>query len=387
MLLEKVLEIGLLTAGASFVLNAAIVGSQRWHGKISHDHDLGGVQKMHTVAVPRIGGIGVVAGLLGGVCGFRMLFPGQIHESQLSLILLLLVASLPAFIAGVIEDFTKKVSVRMRLAATVASSLLASALLGATLGDLNIWGLDSLLVYAPVAIVVTAVIVAGAANAVNIIDGFNGLSSSTIILMSAGLGAIAWQYDDAFVMTLAALSAGAAGGFFLLNYPAGKLFLGDGGAYFLGFWVAEMAVLLLVRHAEINAWQVLGVCAYPIIEVLFSIYRRRFIQNVSPGAPDALHLHTLVFRRVVFKHVRRNPARTWNRNAGVVWFISPVVALCIAGSVFLGGSVSSAIALVAIQLALYVAAYGRVVRGRWSVRARRPALIEVGEVDEVSTVS
>jgi UDP-N-acetylmuramyl pentapeptide phosphotransferase/UDP-N-acetylglucosamine-1-phosphate transferase len=290
MLLEKVLQIGLLTAGASFAANAAIIASQRWHGKLSHDHDLGGVQKMHTVAVPRIGGIGVVAGLMFGVWAFRMLFPGQIEESQINLILLLLAASLPAFIAGVIEDFTKRVSVRVRLAATVASSLLASGLLGATLGDLNIWGLDSLLVFAPVAIVVTAVIVAGAANAVNIIDGFNGLSSSTIILMSAGLGAIAWQYDDAFVMTLAALSGGAACGFFLLNYPAGKLFLGDGGAYFLGFWVAEMAVLLLVRHAEINAWQVLGVCAYPIIEVLFSIYRRRFIQNVSPGAPDALHL-------------------------------------------------------------------------------------------------
>ena len=172
-----------------------------------------------------------------------------------------------------------------------------------------------------------------------------------------------------------------------MNYPAGKLFLGDGGAYFLGFWVAEMAVLLITRNAEINAWQVLGVCAYPIIEVMFSIYRRRFIQNVSPGAPDALHLHTLVFRRVVFKHVRRDPARSWKRNAGVVWFISPVVALCIAGSVFLGGTVSSAIVLVAIQLALYVAAYGRVVRGRWSVRVRRPAPLAIDEVDDASTVS
>lgn len=387
MLLEKVLEIGLLTAGATFVFNAAIVGSQRWHGKLSHDHDLGGVQKVHTTAVPRIGGIGVMAGLLCAIWAFVQFFPGKIDRTQLNMILLLLFASIPAFVAGVIEDFTKKVSVRMRLAATVASSLLASAMLGATVDELNIWGIDSLMVYAPVAIVVTAIVVAGAANAVNIIDGFNGLSSTMIILMSAGLGVIAWQHNDTFVMILAALSAGAALGFFLLNYPAGKLFLGDGGAYFLGFWVAEMAVLLITRHADINAWQVLGVCAYPIIEVLFSIYRRRFIQNVSPGAPDALHLHTLVFRRVVFKHVRRDPARAWKRNAGVVCFIGPVVALCIAGSVFLGDSVSSAILLVALQVALYVAAYGRVVRGRWSVRMRRPALVAVAEVDDVGAVS
>jgi len=387
MLLERVLEIGLLTAGMSFAFNAAIVGSQRWHGKLTHDHDLDGVQKVHATAVPRIGGIGVMVGLLGGLGAMMYGVPGLVEAAHLDLIMLLLCASMPAFVAGVVEDFTKKVSVRMRLAATVASSLLASYLLDATLGDLDIWGVDRLLVYAPIAIAITAVIVAGAANAVNIIDGFNGLSSSTIILMSAGLGFIAWQHGDTFVVTLAALSAGAAFGFLLLNYPAGKLFLGDGGAYFLGFWVAEIAVLLLTRHAEINAWQVLGVCAYPIIEVLFSIYRRRFIQNVSPGAPDALHLHTLVFRRVVFKHVRCDPARSWKRNAGVVWFISPVVALCIAGSVFLGNSVSSAIVLVAIQVALYVAAYGRVVRGRWSIRASRPALPVIDEVNDASAVS
>jgi len=384
MLLENVVTMGALSAGASLAVSALIVGSQRWHGKLSHDHDLGGVQKVHTTAVPRIGGVGVVAGLLLGIFAFTQLFPGQFNAAQLDLVLLLLCASIPAFVAGIIEDFTKRVSVRVRLVATIASALLASVMLGATVEEMDIWGLDSLLVYAPVAIAVTAIMVAGAANAVNIIDGFNGLSSTTIILMATGLGIIAWQHNDAFVMMLAALCVGAACGFLVLNYPTGKLFLGDGGAYFLGFWVAEMAVLLLNRHAEINAWQVLGVCAYPIIEVLFSIYRRRFIQNVSPGAPDALHLHTLIFRRVVFKHVPRDPARAWKRNAGVVCIMGPIIAICIAASVFLGGSVSSAVALVLIQLALYIAVYGRVVRGRWT--SSKTALAQADEVDEVSTV-
>jgi len=379
MLVEKVLQIGLLTAGTSFAFNAAIVCSQGWHGKLSHDHDLGGVQKVHKTAVPRIGGIGIMAGLLASLVICALVTPGFMGDAHLNLILLLLFAAIPAFVAGIIEDVTKKVSVRMRLTATIASSLLASVMLGATVDKLNIWGLDSLLVFTPVAIMVTALVVGGAANAVNIIDGFNGLSGSIIILMSAGLGAIAWQHNDTFVMTLAALSAGAALGFFLLNYPAGKLFMGDGGAYFMGFWVAEIAVLLLVRNAGVNAWQVLGVVAYPVIEVLFSIYRRRYIQNVSPGAPDALHLHTLVFRRVVFRHVRRDPARPWKRNASVVCFISPAVALCIFGSVLLGGSVASAMAMVTIQVILYVATYGRVVRGRWGASLRRPALTTVSD--------
>jgi UDP-N-acetylmuramyl pentapeptide phosphotransferase/UDP-N-acetylglucosamine-1-phosphate transferase len=183
--------------------------------------------------------------------------------------------------------------------------------------------------------------------------------------MAAGLSAVALQHGDAFVAILGALCIGATLGFLLLNYPSGKMFLGDGGAYFLGFWVSEMAVLLLVRHPGVNAWQVLGICAYPVIEVLFSIYRRRFIKKVSPGAPDALHLHTLVFRRFVSRHVLHDAARPWKRNAAVVCFIAPVVAGCVVATVLLGKSVAASFALVLAQLAMYIAVYGRLVRGRW----------------------
>jgi UDP-N-acetylmuramyl pentapeptide phosphotransferase/UDP-N-acetylglucosamine-1-phosphate transferase len=208
--------------------------------------------------------------------------------------------------------------------------------------------------------------VAGGANAINIIDGFNGLSGSTIVIMAAGLSAVALQYGDAFVAILGALCIGATLGFLLLNYPSGKMFLGDGGAYFLGFWVSEMAVLLLVRHPGVNAWQVLGICAYPVIEVLFSIYRRRFIKKVSPGAPDALHLHTLVFRRFVSRHVPYDAGRPWKRNAAVVCVIAPVVVGCVVATVLLGKSTAASFALVLAQLAMYIAVYGRLVRGRWA---------------------
>jgi UDP-N-acetylmuramyl pentapeptide phosphotransferase/UDP-N-acetylglucosamine-1-phosphate transferase len=208
--------------------------------------------------------------------------------------------------------------------------------------------------------------VAGGSNAINIIDGFNGLSGSTIIIMAAGLSAIALQHGDTLVASLGVLGIGATIGFLALNYPRGKLFLGDGGAYFVGFWVSEMAVLLLVRNAAVNAWQVLAVCAYPVIEVLFSIYRRKFIQNVSPGAPDALHLHTLVFRRIVFKHVAKDARYPWKRNAAVVCVIAPAVALCVATSVLVGASAPVSLAIVVVQVGIYVLAYGRLVRGRWA---------------------
>jgi len=382
---EFQLGIGLTALAVSFTVCLLIVLSQKWHGKLSHDHDLDGVQKVHTTAVPRIGGIGVFSGVAFGLVLFQMLAPADVNPLHVSDIALLLAASLPAFLAGLIEDFTKRVSVRVRLVATAMSAMIASAALGATVTELDLWGVDTLLAFMPFAILVTAVVVSGGSNAINIIDGFNGLSGSTIVIMSAGFAAVGLQYGDHLVVALGMLCMGTTLGFLMLNYPFGKLFLGDGGAYFLGFLVSEMAVLLLVRNTQVNAWQVLAICAYPVIEVLFSMYRRRVIQKVSPGAPDALHLHTLVYRRLVFKHVRRDAARPWNRNAGVACFIAPAVALCVTVSVLAGDSAPVSLAIVAAQLALYVLVYGRLVRGRWRLAGRAAGIPAVSAGAEASS--
>jgi UDP-N-acetylmuramyl pentapeptide phosphotransferase/UDP-N-acetylglucosamine-1-phosphate transferase len=365
MLVSQLVKIGAAAATMSFALSVLIVWSQKWHGRLSHDHDLDGVQKFHTTAVPRVGGFAVIAGILLGLFLFGYLYPGEIKEARVSRILMLLAASLPAFAAGIIEDITKTVSVRVRLVATVCSALIASAMLGATVNELDIWGLDALLALVPIAIIVTAVVVAGGANAINIIDGFNGLSASVIVILSAALGIVAWQVGDGFVSILSALGVGGALGFLFVNYPSGRLFLGDGGAYFCGFWVAEIAVLLLVRNPSVNAWQVLSICAFPIIEVLFSMYRRKFVKNRSVGAPDALHLHTLIYRRVVSKFIAQNSEPSWKRNAAVAFVMTPWIALAAMVGVVGGGTILGGVLIVLGQLLIYIAVYARLVRGRW----------------------
>jgi UDP-N-acetylmuramyl pentapeptide phosphotransferase/UDP-N-acetylglucosamine-1-phosphate transferase len=366
MLLNDMLTIGAAAGLISFIVSLLIVHSQKWHGFISHDHDLDGVQKVHDLAVPRVGGFAIISGILFGAVGCSLLFPDLLPESRLTAVLLLVVAGVPAFLAGMVEDLTKRVSVRIRLLATFSSALLASAVLGATVTDLDIWGLDNLLHMAPIAVFVTALVVAGGANAVNIIDGFNGLAGSVITIMGLSIVAVALQYGDTLVVTLGLLGAASAIGFLLVNFPRGKLFLGDGGAYFLGFWVAECAVLLLVRNAGVNAWQVLSICAYPVIEVMFSIYRRRIIQQVSPGAPDRLHLHTLVYRRVVRKLIKVEPPQAWLRNATTAGVIVPWVAVMGLASVLVGQSMLASMALVLFQVVFYIAVYARLVRGRWT---------------------
>lgn len=373
MLVSQLVEIGAVSAIVSFGLCALIVYSQKWHGRLSHDHDLGGVQKVHATAVPRIGGLAVITAIFFALCLVGLTNPVEINPSHVHRILLLLCAALPAFIAGIAEDISKKVSARTRLTATICSSLLASAFLDATISELDIWGIDSLLTLAPVGIVVTAVVVAGGTNATNIIDGFNGLSGSVIAIMSAALGALAWHVGDAFVAILSALAIGASIGFLFLNFPAGKLFLGDGGAYFLGFWVAETAVLLLVRNPVINAWQVLSICAYPVIEVLFSVYRRKFVMNGNPGAADALHLHTLLYHRIIKKRFSDWRGRPWVLNAAVTFMLAPFILILAIASLLLGDSSVGGVFIVIAQVVIYLSVYSRLVRGRWKPIRREPA--------------
>jgi UDP-N-acetylmuramyl pentapeptide phosphotransferase/UDP-N-acetylglucosamine-1-phosphate transferase len=91
---------------------------------------------------------------------------------------------------------------------------------------------------------------------------------------------------------------GAVLGFFVWNFPAGLIFLGDGGAYFLGFHAAEVALLLLVRKPQVSLLFPLLVCIYPVTETLFSVYRRRVLRSLPPSMPDGIHLHSLIYRRV-----------------------------------------------------------------------------------------
>jgi UDP-N-acetylmuramyl pentapeptide phosphotransferase/UDP-N-acetylglucosamine-1-phosphate transferase len=322
----------------SFLVSLLIVWTERWHGKYTFDIDIAGVQKVHRRPVPRVGGIALCAGMLAAVL-FGLLYgmdPSIKHHSRD--VLLLLVASMPCFLMGLREDLTKRVSVRARLLATFGSAVLAAWLLDAYLPRLDVYGVDHLLQYGPLALIITAVAVAGVSNSINIIDGFNGLAGSAVIIMLCAMGVLAWQLNDLFMGMLILTGTGAMVGFLGLNYPTGRLFMGDGGAYVAGFWVAETAVLLVIRHPTTSPWQVLAICAYPVIEVLYSIYRRKFIRKSNPGAPDRLHLHTLLYRRLVCRWFSPRTLPPWKGNAIVACIV--VIWLSSAGfaAILFGGN-------------------------------------------------
>lgn len=355
----------LIASIASFIGNIVIVCTERWHAPRSLDKDLAGVQKFHRKPVPRIGGLAVLCGLLA-VYGADVL-DGSAHPpgADSSSFSLLLLSALPAFVAGLIEDFTKTVSALTRLLATFASALAACWLLSAVLPRLDVWGLDFIIQWAPAAIVITGIAVAGVANSMNIIDGFNGLAGAAAVVMLAGMAFVAWQAGDTFIVHLAAAGIGASFGFLCLNYPTGRIFMGDGGAYLLGFWVAETAVLAIVRNPTIVTWHILAICAYPIIEVLFSMYRRKVVRRAGVGVPDRLHLHSLIYRRLVCRVIPRNDKQPWIRNAAVVFIIMGWVVPATFAAILLGGSIQGAVLIISIQTLMYLVFYARLVRGRW----------------------
>jgi UDP-N-acetylmuramyl pentapeptide phosphotransferase/UDP-N-acetylglucosamine-1-phosphate transferase len=357
------------TAGvSSFFMCIVILLTQPLHARFSMDSDLNGVQKFHSRPVPRIGSVALMVGLLA-IPLYIYLFQQNISLHQYAQPMLFAVlAAVPAFATGLFEDITKTVSVRARLIATFLSALLGAWLLGASLNRVDVIGLDFLLQFTPLSLVVTAIAVGGVANSVNIIDGFNGIASGVVTVILGGIAYLAYLVGDTVVMHLCLAGMGAAIGFALINFPTGRLFMGDGGAYLLGFWIGEMAVLLVVRNAQVTAWQLLAICAYPITEVLFSMYRRRVIRKVAPGAPDRLHLHTLIYRRFICTRVPAHPQKDWIRNAAVACLIVPWVAVTTTIAVRYGQTIAGAFLIALFQVLVYLAVYGRLVRRRWCLR-------------------
>lgn len=279
----------------SLLVTLWIVRYSHLHSYLTADSDLSGVQKFHTIAVPRVGGVGIFLGIL---LAFSVRY---FQNSEVGTFgLLLIAASLPAFLSGLIEDLTKRVGARARLLATVASAGLAGYFLNAWLSSVQILGIDNLMLAYPfVAIAITCFAVGGVANAFNIIDGYHGLSAMVAVIILLGIAYVAFQVNDYSIMIAALAMIGALLGFLVWNYPRGLIFLGDGGAYLVGFWIAELSVLLTARHPEVSKWFPLLLCMYPIFETLFTIYRRMFIKKTHPGMPDALHLHHLIYKRLV----------------------------------------------------------------------------------------
>ena len=260
---------------------------------IAHDTQEG-PQKFHHSPTPRIGGLAIYVSLI--VVGLSFFIADKPFTKEFIPFVL---SALPVFISGFVEDITKKIPPKWRLLGGFLSGIALYLFLNASVYKIDIPIMDSLFSLSIVSIAFTAFAVAGVSHAFNIIDGFNGLASGVAILVFGAYAYVSFLHNDFFLLYLSLVSLAATLGFFLWNYPFGYIFLGDGGAYLLGFIAAATGVLLVNRHPDVSSWFPLLLVLYPVWETLFSIYRRKFLKKYPPHMPDALHFHQLFYRRVI----------------------------------------------------------------------------------------
>ncbi|SAK80467.1 glycosyl transferase family protein [Caballeronia hypogeia] len=305
---------------SAFLVTWLVVRYAGTYARFSLDLDLHAVQKMHQSVVPRVGGLAIF-------CGTAITFATStfLHTSPTYEAFLLLSCATPAFIGGLAEDLTKRVTPRMRLLCALGAALAGCFVMGAVIDRVDLPAIDFALAFLPVGVLFTMIAVAGVTNAMNIVDGLNGLASVVAILIFASIGYVAVSVNDWLVASVAFAMIGAIGGFVVWNYPSGLVFLGDGGAYFIGFMMAELVVLLIARHPNISAFFAV-VALYPAFETLFSIYRRRFVRGRAVDAPDALHLHTLIYKRIARKGIAFNDKQHATRRNSIssvyLWLLS-----------------------------------------------------------------
>lgn len=317
-----ILAISLLVTWLACLL---IAYTARWHGHLTFDQPGLGPQNNHAAPVPRVGGVAVACGIVATLLAFH--HAGLLHNDATSGFIGLAAAALPAFAGGLAEDITRRVGVLPRLLLTMASGALASILLGATLTRLDVPLLDTALAHWPVfAVAFTAFAVAGVANATNIIDGANGLVGGFAVLVLGAYAWVAYQVDDQLVLIASLLMLGPVLGFLPWNWPRGRIFMGDGGAYLLGFWLAELGVLLVVRNPEVSPWFPLAVMAWPIWETVFSMYRRKVLRGHTTGKPDNQHMHQLIHQRLI-QRVSRTGTDIHSHVALYVWIGTTIVAI------------------------------------------------------------
>jgi UDP-GlcNAc:undecaprenyl-phosphate/decaprenyl-phosphate GlcNAc-1-phosphate transferase len=284
-----------------------------------------GVQKTHSYWVPRLGGIPIYFALVSGLLLLAWFNQHNIKEAAF-----LIVCLLPAFAIGLLEDLTQRVTARVRLVFTMLAAALGWWLLDARLTYLDFGPLDPLLqASAAAAFAMTLFAAAGVANAVNIIDGCNGLSSFVSMVALTAIAAVAFTVGDEFVATSAVLGVAALFGFFVWNFPMGRIFMGDSGAYLAGFLIAVLSILLVRHNPQVSPWFPMLVMAYPVTETLYSMYRRALVRGTPIGAADSLHLHQLIYYRLVrlFRTTSpRDEARRSSVTAAYLWVLTLLCA-------------------------------------------------------------
>lgn len=326
----------------SFIISCVMIKIAKRTGKMLDSADK--VQKMHFGKIPRGGGVGVFVAFCTGIA--LLVAFGKIEAKFLALVI-------PAsfiFISGVLEDFNYALSPKIRLILQTAGAISAIIIFpNCVIVDIGVE------LYYNLAIIFTLFCMVGVTNAINIIDGFNGLAGGFALLVLISIAIVSAIVGNVAVFYIALVLISVVLGFLVLNFPNAKIFLGDGGAYFMGFLLAFLLVILTqdssnnIADKSVSAYYGLCVMIYPVFEVLFSIWRRKR-RRLSAMSADKLHLHTLIFKRVTHSSIKTSML-LWAINTPFIF--TPI---------FFYDNITILVALIVVFIAIYIFLYLKIIR-------------------------
>lgn len=236
---------------------------------------------VHHGIIPRTGGYAIYVAFLIGAMVFLK------TDNQINSIL---IGGLIVFLFGLYDDI-HDLPPKMKVLGQVAAALIVIFYGGISLKGFTIPYIPTILSYS-IALIVTLGWIVGITNAVNLIDGLDGLCGgiSMIVLITTGLISIHYGRTDITSLTL--LLAGSIGGFLVFNFHPAKIFMGDCGALFIGFMLSVIS--LLGFGFKSSTFFTLGapivVLAVPIMDTLIAIIRRK-VHHQRFDEADKGHLH------------------------------------------------------------------------------------------------
>ena len=279
----------LMFMGMSLVLNSLV--TYLWHKKFYRNLGLKtyqAVQRIHLNETPRLGGLIFILSLVSFIAF------SNINES-IQLLKIILICLIPIIVIGIKEDLLHNVEPTIRLLSLLFVGWLFRVQFTGPLPiltDIPFIG-KLLLLHGGISIFYILSMTA-VANGMNLIDGVNGLCGAVALSILSALLFLSYKTADITMLSLIFSLILLIIPFMLMNYPYGRIFLGDLGAYSLGLIVSMLTIILFGRHPEISPWGAVLILIYPTTEVVFSLLRR-MVKGVSIYHADTAHLHLKIF--------------------------------------------------------------------------------------------
>lgn len=242
-------------------------------------------RKVHTKVMPRLGGLSIIIGV---TVGYFM--SGLFKEQVLGISL----GGLVIIFLGFADDIYQLSALKKLIAQIIAGLLVVYS--GLVIDVINI-PFAGVYEIGFMSYPLTIFWIIAITNAINLIDGLDGLAAGTSAIIVATIGALAFLSGKEMILTFSVIIFGSVVGFLFYNFHPAKIFMGDIGALFLGYCIAILSLLGLYKSVTLFSFIVpillLGV---PIFDTAFAIIRR-IVNKQSIVKPDKGHLHHRLLKK------------------------------------------------------------------------------------------